>query len=104
MGVWLGILSIAAGAVLLAGFVTKVLVPLGRLIRTTVHLLDMHTTLVDIAKEFEPNDGTSLRDVVDGMVKGQQQLRDDVTCLANKVDTYLLERRPNGRRKTDPRA
>lgn len=99
--VWLAA-PVAVG-LLARRLMSAVLKPSWEIMKTTVHLAEVKRTLIEIAEQFKPNDGTSLRDVVEHLAEGQECLTDAIDSLTSKVDAFILDRKPNGQRHTDPK-
>jgi hypothetical protein len=109
---WEVIVVIAAVAMILGNLSTiwqKGAVPLWHLVTGTVKTIEAHPILLNIAHEFEPNDGHSLRDRIDKIdkeileaAKERQRMHEQLEEIDNKIDLYLIDRLPGGRRHYDP--
>ena len=119
--------------------VASVAALLWKAMRVIVEAGKAYPVLIELAKEFAPNEGTTLRDVIDRVetaagveraarVKADRAgdtLRDVVDRLetssiearidrdklwnrieeiANTVEVYIVDRRPGGKRRSDPSA
>jgi len=103
MDPWQIVVMIAGSATIVEQAWSKGIVPLYRLVRGTVAHIEADPVLLEIAERFRPNAGTSLHDRIIHIEETQSDHGDQITELATRVDTFIMERRPGGRRKTDPR-
>jgi hypothetical protein len=87
---------------LLRQFVSKIVKPAWEAVKTIVHLAEAHVTLLEIAEQFKPDGGLSLRDSIDRLESQTARIIDTADALANKVDVFILDRKPDGRRHSDP--
>lgn len=82
-----------------------VILPIGKAARAVVRVSEAHPVLMDIASEFKPNHGTSLKDTVDrieaNLQRHQHHADERFDTLENKIDMFILQRKPNGLRITD---
>ena len=95
----LGIIVLSGAA--LAALWRWFLKPLWVGLRGVVHFVDCTPVLLDIAEQFKPNAGTSLRDTVDRVERRQDDLSDKLVSIEDKIDTFLINRQPGGKRITD---
>jgi len=103
---------IAAIALLLSQLSTiwhKGVVPLWHFITGTVDVFEVQPTLVTIARQFRPNEGHSLRDVIDRIEtelaetsRAVEEQADDIAEIRNLLETFIIQRQEGGRRSTDP--
>ncbi len=93
---WWMIGGAVAVSILLQRMWKHIVIPLWSIRRAVVRFADNHATLMEIAEEFKPNHGTSLRDVVD-------RIEASLGKSNEAIDLHIIDRRPDGRRKTDPR-
>lgn len=77
-------------------------IPIIKLVEAAVHFADDLPTLQEIADEFKPNAGNSLRDTVDRIERNQTDMDERFDTLENKIDTFILQSFPGGQRATDP--
>ena len=70
-------------------------------IRGVVRFTDATPVLMEIADEFKPNSGTSLRDTVDRIERTQTEQGDKLQSIEHKIDTFIIQRQPGGHRSTD---
>ncbi len=75
--------------------------PLWKGVRGVVYFSDATPVLMEIAEQFKPNAGTSLRDTVDRIERRQDDLNDALVSIEDKIDTFLINRQPGGQRATD---
>jgi hypothetical protein len=80
---------------------TKWVVPLWRVARWGVHEADDREILKDIAGQFRPNAGHSLRDVIDQIRLELAEIRDEQKATRELVNVYLLSKQRGGRRHYD---
>lgn len=102
MEAWELLVAIAAGGVIVDQVWTKVIVRVWQVMRNTVEHIDADKVLMGIAQEFKPNNGTSL---VDRLMRMEQKITANTANIAeltNKIDVFILERRPGGQRSSDP--
>ena len=107
--VWEMVVIIAGVLAIIDIVWTKGIVRVYRLLKAGEHAIDVSRTLAQIAEQFEPNDGSSLLDRIVKLENNQQQLQHGqagmqtaLEELTNRIDTFIIDRHPGGRRHTDP--
>jgi hypothetical protein len=100
------IVTVALGSTAILVAWKKVVWPF---ICTFVAIGETATTILEIGRQFEPNDGQSLHDRIAkidtnqiAMLRTQENQTEQLAELTTKVDSYLLNRQEGGRRCTDP--
>jgi hypothetical protein len=120
---WLIVVATASGLSAIAGLWVKVVKPLARFISVSVALADSIPIWQEIAAEFKPDSGSTLHDRMEtadtqrvdaadaqalfsdrlaALEATQVEMGADIKGVSNKLDTFILQRKPNGRRSYDP--
>jgi len=93
----------AAGAVF-----TRWRIGIWRSVREHANWVEAKPILCAIADEFKPNGGTSLRDTIDRLEhqahrsqRQDQDMLEQLEAIENKLDEFIVCRRPGGKRSTD---
>ncbi len=103
------VLGFAAVLVALHQIRKHLLAPAWELNEVLVDMKRAHPILMEIAKEFEPNDGKTLHDKIAGIEdalarerRERTSIQDDVVEIRNMVRIHIADRLPGGMRHTDP--
>lgn len=99
----LGLIVLIGAA--LAAIYKWLLKPAWCAVRGVVHWVDATPVLMEIAEEFKPNAGSSLRDRIDSIEgtihRHQAEANTRFDSIESKIDAFILDRRPGGQRHTD---
>ena len=99
MNVWVNVVAGAAGVTVLAVAWQRVVIPGWKTMRTTVQVV---AALLDIATEYPSENGSSLGKTIRSIEQTGRETNEKVDGMVNKLDTFILDRKPNGKRHTDP--
>lgn len=76
--------------------------PTWRAVRGFVKQKERQEVLNEIADHFRPNGKSSLPEQVTQILKRLDSLEDGQEAIGNKIDIFIADRQPGGRRHTDP--
>ena len=77
--------------------------PLWLAVRAFVEHRERQEVLAEIADHFKPNGGASLWDRIIGIERTLDKLTEGQEKIANEFETFIMDRKPGGRRRNDPK-
>lgn len=77
--------------------------PLWLAVRAFVEHRERQEVINEIADHFKPNGGASLWDRITAIERRLESLAEGQEKIVNEFETFIMDRKPGGRRRNDPR-